>query len=113
MEAYTPIMTSLFDVINNFGYNFFYQVGIRMNSKHRITLKAIFDKPTRKNVLWRDIEKLFEALGAELANKGGSVVTVYFGGKPQTFHRPHPEKEAPAYCVTKVREFLIENNVKP
>jgi len=84
-----------------------------MNSKHLKTLKAIFDKPTRRNILWSDIEKLFEALGAKIANKGGSVVTICFDDKPQTFHRPHPEKEAPAYCVVKVREFLIENDIKP
>lgn len=84
-----------------------------MNSRQRKTLKAIFEKPTHKNILWKDIENLFESLGAEVVNKGGSVVTIYFGGKPQTFHRPHPGKEAPAYCVVKVREFLIENDVRP
>lgn len=84
-----------------------------MNSRHRKTLKAVFEKPTRKNILWDDIERLFESLGAEIANKGGSVVTIYMGGGPRTFHRPHPQKEAPAYCVVKVRELLIENNVKP
>jgi len=83
-----------------------------MNSRQRKTLKAIFDKPTKKNILWVDIEKLFEALGADIANKGGSVVTIKMSGGPQTFHRPHPEKEAPAYCVKKVREFLIENKVR-
>lgn len=30
-----------------------------------------------------------------------------------TLHRPHPEKEAAAYCVVKVREFLIENDITP
>lgn len=83
-----------------------------MNSKQQKTLKAVFDKPTRKNILWSDIEKLFVGLGAEIANKGGSVVTIKMGGRPQTFHRPHPQKEAPAYCVNNIRQFLIENEVK-
>ena len=82
-----------------------------MNNKQRNTLKAIFEKPVRKNIAWNDIEGLFIGLGAEIANKGGSVVTIKMGGKPQTFHRPHPEKEALAYCVKNVREFLIENGV--
>jgi hypothetical protein len=82
-----------------------------MNSKHYKTLVAIFDKPSRKNILWSEIEKLFETLGAEIANKGGSVVTIKMKGRSQTFHRPHPQKEAPAYCVTKVREYLIINGV--
>ncbi len=84
-----------------------------MNSKQRKTLEAIFEKPTRKNILWSDIEKLFLALGAEIANQGGSVVTIKMNEKPYTFHRPHPEKEAKAYCVNKVREFLKENRIKP
>lgn len=83
-----------------------------MNSKQYKTLKAILEKPSRKNILWSEIEKLFDSLGAEIANKGGSVVTIKIGGKPQTFHRPHPEKEAAAYCVTKVRQFLIENGIR-
>jgi hypothetical protein len=82
-----------------------------MNAKQRKTLKAVFEKPVLKNIAWSDIESLFIGLGAEIANKGGSVITIKMGGKPQTFHRPHPEKEAPAYCVKNVREFLIENGV--
>lgn len=82
-----------------------------MNTKQRKTLKAIFEKPARKNIVWTDIEGMFTSLGAEIVNKGGSVVTIKMGEKLQTFHRPHPEKEAPAYCVKNVREFLIENGV--
>lgn len=85
--------------------------GYLMNSKQRKTLKAIFEKPTRKNIPWSDIERLLEALGAEIANKGGSVVTFKMGKKPQTFHRPHPQKEAPAYCINNVRQFLLDNGV--
>jgi hypothetical protein len=84
-----------------------------MNSKHRKTLLAIFEKPVRKNILWSDIESLFSAIGANIVNKGGSVVTIEMGGKPHTFHRPHPEKEAKAYCIKLVRKFLDENKVKP
>jgi len=84
-----------------------------MNSKHRKILEAIYEKPVRKNILWSDIEGLFSAIGANIANKGGSVVTIEMNGKPHTFHRPHPEKEAKAYCIKLVRKFLEENKVKP
>lgn len=84
-----------------------------MNTKQLKILKAVFEKPTRKNISWQDIETLFESLGAEIANRGGSVVTIKMGGRPQTFHRPHPEKEAPAYCINHVRRFLTENGVTP
>ncbi len=34
-----------------------------LNSKRRATLDAIFQRPTRSDVPWRDVERLFEALG--------------------------------------------------
>ncbi len=83
-----------------------------MNSKQNKILKAIFEKPTRKNILWSDIERLFVSLGAEIINKGGSVVTIRLGGRVQTFHRPHPSKEAPAYCIHNVRLLLMWHGVK-
>lgn len=84
-----------------------------MNSKNKKILEAIFEKPVRKNIPWSDIENLFIALGANVINKGGSVVTIELHGRPHTFHRPHPEKEAKAYCAKHVRKFLEENKVKP
>lgn len=86
---------------------------LQMNSKNKKTLLAFFEKPVRKNILWSDVESLFSALGADVVNRGGSVVTIVMNGKPHTFHRPHPEKEAKAYCIKLVRKFLEENKVKP
>ena len=82
-----------------------------MNSKQYKTLKAIFDKPTRKNILWSDIEKLFIGLGAKIVNKGGSVVTIKLSKRVHTFHRPHPAKEAAAYCVHNIKLFLMEQGI--
>lgn len=84
-----------------------------MNRKHKKTLEAIFSKPTKSSILWTDIEKLFWALGAEIENKGGSVLTVKFNSRLYTFHRPHPRKEARIYCVNKVRVILIDGGVMP
>jgi HicA toxin of bacterial toxin-antitoxin, len=84
-----------------------------MNSKQRKTLESIFAKPTRSNLTWADIEKLFEALGANVISKGGSVVTIKFGDKVNTFHRPHPQKEAKKWVVEKVRDLLTEAGVTP
>lgn len=84
-----------------------------MNSKNERTLLAIFEKPVRKNILWSDVESLFSAVGADVVNRGGSVVTIVMNGMPHTFHRPHPEKEAKAYCIKRVRNFLEKNKVEP
>jgi HicA toxin of bacterial toxin-antitoxin, len=84
-----------------------------VNNKQRKTLQAIFDKPTRSNIIWTDIEKLFTALGADVISRGGSVVTISFANRVSTFHRPHPQKEAKKWVVNKVRDLLSEAGVKP
>jgi HicA toxin of bacterial toxin-antitoxin, len=83
-----------------------------LNSKQRKTLEAIFSKPTKSNVAWADIEKLFVALGSDVISKGGSVVTIKFAGRVNTFHRPHPQKESKKWMVEKVRELLVEAGMK-
>ena len=37
-------------------------VSNKMNSKHRKTLKALFENPVRSNIVWGNIEKLFVVL---------------------------------------------------
>ncbi len=37
-----------------------------MNAWHRKTLEAIFARPERADIAWRDVESLLVALGAEV-----------------------------------------------
>ena len=84
-----------------------------MDSKHRKTLEAIFEKPERANILWRDVEYLFTALGAEISEGNGSRVRVALTGVRAVFHRPHPRKETNKGTVKSVRRFLEAAGVKP
>lgn len=84
-----------------------------MDSKHRKTLEAIFEKPERANILWRDIEALFLALGAEITEGNGSRVRVALNGMRAVFHRPHPRKETDKGTVKSVRRYLETAGVKP
>jgi hypothetical protein len=43
-----------------------------VDGKHQKTLEAIFEKPERANILWRDVEALLIALGAEITEGNGS-----------------------------------------
>jgi hypothetical protein len=61
-----------------------------VDSKHQKTLEAIFEKPERANILWRDVEALFIALGAEITDGNGSRRRVALKGVRAVFHRPHP-----------------------
>ena len=84
-----------------------------MDSKHRKTLEAIFEKPERANILWLDIEALLVALGAEITDGNGSRRRVSLKGVRAVFHRPHPRKETDKGAVKSVRRFLEAAGVKP
>jgi hypothetical protein len=84
-----------------------------MDSKHQKTLEAIFEKPERANILWRDIEALLVALGAEISDGSGSRRRVALNGVRAVFHRPHPRKETDKGAVKSVRRFLEAAGGKP
>ena len=84
-----------------------------MDSKHLKTLEAIFEKPERANIAWREVEALFIALGAEISEGNGSRVRVALKGVRAVFHRPHPGNETTKGAVKAVRRFLDEAGVKP
>lgn len=67
----------------------------------------------RSNVVWTDVEKLFEALGAEVSEGRGSRVRVYLNNVRAVFHRPHPQKETDKGALRSVRRFLAEAGFEP
>jgi hypothetical protein len=84
-----------------------------VDRKHRKTLEAIFEKPERANIAWRDVEALFLALGAEISEGSGSRVRVALKDVRAVFHRPHPRKETNNVAIKSVRRFLEAAGVKP
>jgi hypothetical protein len=84
-----------------------------VDSKHRKTLEAVFEKPERSNIAWRDVEALLIALGAEISEGNGSRVRVALKDVRAVFHRPHPRKETNKGAVKSVRRFLEAAGVKP
>lgn len=82
-----------------------------MNAHHRKTLEAIFERPERTDIAWRDIETLFVALGGEVSEGSGSRVRVALNGVRAVFHRPHPQRVTEKGAVKSVRRFLIEAGV--
>lgn len=82
-----------------------------LSNKHRKTLKAVFSKPIRSDIAWTDIEKLFTALGAKVAEGRGSRVRVFLNDRVAVFHRPHPEKDTDKGAVAAVQKFLSRAGV--
>lgn len=84
-----------------------------MNRKHQRTLEAIFSTPVRASINWKDIESLFNALGAQIEEGRGSRVRILLNEEEAVFHRPHPQKETDKGAVVSVRRFLENAGVKP
>lgn len=84
-----------------------------MNRKQQRTLEAIFSTPVRASINWKDIESLFNALGAKIEEGRGWRVRILLNEEEALFHRPHPEKETDKGAVVSVRRFLENAGVKP
>jgi hypothetical protein len=84
-----------------------------MNSRHRKTLDAVFSDPVTGTLEWSAIEALLVAAGARIIEGRGSRVRFEKDGEVETFHRPHPAKEAKRYQVRAARTFLIRIGTTP
>ena len=84
-----------------------------MNAKQRRTLEAIFARPERSGIAWRDIEALLVALGAEISEGNGSRVRIALHDVRAVFHRPNPHKETDNGAVKSMRRFLQEAGIEP
>jgi ABC-type phosphate transport system ATPase subunit len=83
-----------------------------LSRKHNQTLNAIFESPVRSSVVWKDVESLLSALGAELSEGKGSRVRIALNGIRAVFHRPHPKKETDKGALVSMRRFLKTAGVK-
>jgi hypothetical protein len=84
-----------------------------MNKKQRQTLKKIFEKPTRGDIKWSDIENLLRVLDAEISEGSGSRVRIALKGHKAVYHRPHPQKETVKGAVDSLRKDLIMLGIRP
>lgn len=84
----------------------------QLSRKHRLTMKAIFEVPTKANIRFADIEKLIAALGGRIKEGRDSRVSFTLSENKVFLHRPHPGKEAMKYQVEAVRELLSEAGIE-
>ena len=84
-----------------------------MRGKHRRTLSAVFREPVSGTLEWSAIEGLLVAAGARMIEGRGSRVRFEKDGEVETFHRPHPAKEAKRYQVRAARAFLQRIGIGP
>jgi hypothetical protein len=83
-----------------------------LGGKHRRTLEAIFETPTRSDIRWKDIESLIVALGGTVTSGRGSRRRILLV-RPAVFHMPHPEPTTDKGAVKDMREYLRSVGVVP
>jgi hypothetical protein len=86
---------------------------MRLSSRHKRTLQAVYENPVRADVAWVDVERLLVALGAELSEGRGSRVRIALNGIRAVFHRPHPQRETDKGALRSMRRFLNEAGIEP
>lgn len=84
-----------------------------MNGTHRKTLEKVLADPVNGTIEWIRIESMLKAASCRVIEGAGSSVTLEFGGRKMTLHRPHPGKEALRYRVSAVREFIERMEITP
>lgn len=84
-----------------------------MNAGHAKTLAAVFRLPAPANVEWAAIKALLLAVGCTLIEGSGSRVRFVKDTMIETFHHPHPAKEARRYQVRAARDYLIRLGATP
>ena len=84
-----------------------------MKRNHQKTLEAIYARPVSANIQWRDIEALFEELGADISERAGSRIAVVLFDEVRVFHRPHPLPDTDKGAVASVRKWLEQHGVVP
>ena len=84
-----------------------------MKRKHQKTLEQYYLRPISGTTLWKDIEALFKALGADVSERAGSRVAVVLFDEVRVFHRPHPSPNTDKGAINSIRKWLEDNEVKP
>jgi hypothetical protein len=84
-----------------------------MNSTHTKTLSNIFERPTKSDIRWSEIEALVRALDGKVEDRSGSRVLLEVNGITAIFHRPHPQPTTKKGAVDAVRTFLRNAGVTP
>ena len=81
-----------------------------VNSDHRKTLERLFEHASR-NIEWRQVRSLLEALGAVSEEHNGKLV-VTLGGETEILHPPHG-KDVDPQMIVDLRRMLTRAGFAP
>ena len=82
-----------------------------MNHRHRKVLHAFFAHPVSSNIHFRDVEKLFHELGAEVSSAHTGRLHLSLNGHSANF--PTASHSVPKEEVMRIRKFLDDCGIDP
>ncbi len=82
-----------------------------MNHKHRKVLHALFAHPVSPNIAFRDVEAVFQELGADVSNSHTGKLHVTLSGHSVNFG--HVKHSLLKTEVTQVRKFIETCGIDP
>jgi len=82
-----------------------------VSRKQRQTLAALFARRDRKDIHWDDFIGLPTELGADITERGNSMVGPGLNRHYAVFHRPHPGNVIYPSMLKINRHFLNESGV--
>ena len=84
-----------------------------IKGKHKRTLEKLFEHPVSHNIDWKQVENLFDALGANVSETSKNHVRVVLAGQEAMFHKPHHKQIDRTDEVVAIRRFLESAGVNP
>jgi hypothetical protein len=75
-----------------------------LNNRHRDTLNQLFEHPVSRNVEWRAVISLLEAVGSVTPHHNGKIAVTL--GSQTEFFDPRGEKDLDVQTVVDLRELL-------
>jgi hypothetical protein len=82
-----------------------------LDSRHRDTVRQIFEHPTSHNIEWRAVLSLLEAVGEVTVHHDGKVAVKL--GSELRFLVPPADKDVDAQMVVDLREMLTSAGYRP
>jgi hypothetical protein len=82
-----------------------------LDSRHRDTVRQIFEHPTSHNIEWRAVLSLLEAVGTVTPHHDGKVAVKL--GSELEFLDPPAGKDVDAQMVVDLRRMLTEAGYRP
>ncbi len=82
-----------------------------LNNHHRDTVRKLFEHPPSRNIEWREVESLLDAVGTVTREPNGKFV-VRVGPETEVFHRPHG-KDVDEQMIVDLRRMLENAGYSP